>query len=344
LLADQYSRGEKNTSRDALLVRSKQRESNAASGDASLVPLQKQKGPNVSGDASLIKEQNEQHKLCTSGEVSLVMIKHQQINKITSGEASLVPTKHYQNEVIAIDIPQEVSGTVCKSIEHRFSETVEYHIIDDQLSNSETFETINTCTICSRKIDSVQSPTIFCCRCEGTLHQQCVGKKAECPNEVIEDDDYICPSCRELDMDNAIQHTHLKCIIKYTEAKLERTNENTESHKYRQKKGSRTNNTKTSHVQSSLTQPENYRTEVNMTDSSTGVNPGYDNNTAADETMLKEISNKNKPKKVSKNKDQATQLRQMDEQLVQCKARIVILEDTNRDYKNTQYAQISIRS
>ena len=72
-----------------------------------------------------------------------------------------------------------------------------------------------------------------------------------------------------------------------------------------------------------------------MTDSSTGVNPGYDNNTAADETMLKEISNKNKPKKVSKIKDQATQLRQMDEQLVQCKARIVILEDTNRDYKNT---------
>jgi hypothetical protein len=64
--------------------------------------------------------------------------------------------------VIAIDIPQEVSGTVCKSIEHRFSETVEYHIIDDQLINSETFETINTCTICSRKIDSVQSPTIFC--------------------------------------------------------------------------------------------------------------------------------------------------------------------------------------
>ena len=51
--------------------------------------------------------------------------------------------------------------------------------------------------------------------------------------------------------------------------------------------------------------------------------------------MLKEISNKNKPKKVSKIKDQATQLRQMDEQLVQCKARIVILEDTNRDYKNT---------
>ena len=42
LLADQYSRGEKDTSRDALLVRSKQRESNAASGDASLVPLQKQ--------------------------------------------------------------------------------------------------------------------------------------------------------------------------------------------------------------------------------------------------------------------------------------------------------------
>ena len=34
LLADQYSRGEKDTSRDALLVRSKQRESNAASGDA----------------------------------------------------------------------------------------------------------------------------------------------------------------------------------------------------------------------------------------------------------------------------------------------------------------------
>jgi hypothetical protein len=32
LLADQYSRGEKDTSRDALLVRSKQRESNAASG------------------------------------------------------------------------------------------------------------------------------------------------------------------------------------------------------------------------------------------------------------------------------------------------------------------------
>ena len=272
------------------------------------------------------------------------MIKHKQINKITSGEASLAPTKHYQNEVIAIDIPQVVPGTACKSIEHRCSETVEDHIIDHQLNNSETFETISTCTICSRKIDSVQSPTIFCCRCEGTLHQQCVGKKTECPNEVIEDDDYICPSCRELDMDNEIQHTHLKCIIQHTVAKLERTNENTESLKYRQKKGSRTNNTKTSHVQSSLTQPENYRTEVNMTDSSTGVNPGYDNNTAADETMLKEISNKNKPKKVSKNKDQATQLRQMDEQLVQCKARIVILEDTNRDYKNTQYAQISIRS
>jgi hypothetical protein len=79
-----------------------------------------------------------------------------------------------------------------------------------------------------------------------------------------EDDDYICPSCRELDMDNEIQHIHLKCIIKHTVAKLERTNENTESHKYRQKKGSRTNNTKTNHVQSSLTQPENYRTEINI--------------------------------------------------------------------------------
>jgi hypothetical protein len=42
-LADQNSRGEKDTSRDALLVPSEQRESNAASGDASLVPLQKQK-------------------------------------------------------------------------------------------------------------------------------------------------------------------------------------------------------------------------------------------------------------------------------------------------------------
>jgi hypothetical protein len=42
-LADQISRGEKDTSRDALLVPSEQRESNAASGDASLVPLQKQK-------------------------------------------------------------------------------------------------------------------------------------------------------------------------------------------------------------------------------------------------------------------------------------------------------------
>jgi hypothetical protein len=37
----------------------------------------------------------------------------------------------------AIDIPQEVPGTACKSIEHRFSETVEDHIIDHQLNNSE---------------------------------------------------------------------------------------------------------------------------------------------------------------------------------------------------------------
>jgi hypothetical protein len=48
--------------------------------------------------------------------------------------------------------------------------------------------------------------------------------------------------------------------------------------------------------------------------------------------MLKEISNKNKPKKLAKLKIRP---RQMEEQLVQCKASIVILEDTNRDYKNT---------
>jgi hypothetical protein len=48
--------------------------------------------------------------------------------------------------------------------------------------------------------------------------------------------------------------------------------------------------------------------------------------------MLKEISNKNKPNKLAKLKIRP---RQMEEQLVQCKARIVILEDTNRDYKNT---------
>lgn len=174
-LADQNSRREKDTSGDASLVSSIQRESNAASGDASLVPLQKQKEANVSGDASLIKEQNKQHKLCTSGEASLVMSKHQHINKITSGEASLVPGKHNQNEIIAsgeaslaCDIPQEMTGTVCKSIEHRFSET-EVHIIDDQLNNSETFETIITCAICSgqlivykAQLSSAADVSVFC--------------------------------------------------------------------------------------------------------------------------------------------------------------------------------------
>lgn len=93
---------------------------------------------------------------------------------------------------------------------------------------------------------------------------------------------------------------------KHPEAKLVRTTEITESHKYRQHKGRCTNSTKTSHTQSSLIKPESYRPELNMTDPTTEVNPGYDYNTAADETMLKEISNKNRQKNVSKNKDHQT--------------------------------------
>ncbi|CAC5377551.1 unnamed protein product [Mytilus coruscus] len=53
-----------------------------------------------------------------------------------------------------------------------------------------------------------------------------------------------------------------------------------------------------------------------------------------EDTILK-IPIKQKPKKPNKTKDVSSQERQLEGQLVQCKARIAMLEDVNRDYKNT---------
>ncbi|CAC5387056.1 unnamed protein product [Mytilus coruscus] len=53
-----------------------------------------------------------------------------------------------------------------------------------------------------------------------------------------------------------------------------------------------------------------------------------------EDTILK-IPIKQKPKKPNKTKDVSSQERQLEGQLVQCKARIAMLEDVNRDYKKT---------
>ncbi|CAC5419282.1 unnamed protein product [Mytilus coruscus] len=53
-----------------------------------------------------------------------------------------------------------------------------------------------------------------------------------------------------------------------------------------------------------------------------------------EDTILK-IPIKQKPKSLIKQKDVSSQERQLEGQLVQCKARIAMLEDVNRDYKNT---------
>ena len=44
---------------------------------------------------------------------------------------------------------------------------------------------------------------------------------------------------------------------------------------------------------------------------------------------------KRKTKQSNKSKDISDRERQLDEQLIQCKTRIAMLEDLNRDYKNT---------
>ena len=74
----------------------------------------------------------------------------------------------------------------------------------------------------------------------------------------------------------------------------------------------------------------------NMVNGTNNFYPKNEVDIAHDETIPKvPISVKRKTKQSNKSKDISDRERQLDEQLIQCKARIAMLEDLNRDYKNT---------
>jgi len=303
------ARIEHKTSGDASLVTEMQHNAHSASGDASLDARIEHK---TSGDTSLVTEM-EHNTHSASGDASLdARIEHE-----TSGDASLVTEMQHSAHTASgdasldarIEYKTSASGdaSLVARLEHKTSGDASLVKLIKQKTIKASGETslageihealsVINCSICGKVANDQLAPTYFCCKCEQTIHVHCK-KKQIIPVENT-NDDYICFSCTQLDqtIPDSQDHNMADLILQ------EQIDSRIEVH------SAETNNI-----------PRNDET----------ANKAFD-----DETIVK-VPIKQKTKRGQKTKEISGQEKHLEDQLIQCKARIAMLEDVNRDYKNT---------
>ena len=205
-------------------------------------------------------------------------------------------------------------------------------------TKNETDDTViyTICTIC----DQISRPetAIDCIVCKGTMHQECEMLTYEDMSK-IDAEDYVCNSCTSVDIGDTMPK---QLYPTADEIDMERTTPKQIS---------------SPHTTDIIESKGNHTGKLQPTCSSNGR--GLDRKTVTSDyegeftklvphinqgqmsTKIHQIkddtekSQKTKQKKQCKTKDNSTTQQQLEEQLTHCKARLVMMEDTNRDYKNT---------
>jgi len=226
-----------------------------------------------------------------------------------------------QGWIRPIELMDNNEGHDSQNLEERIidMEQNDIHVDSREIDFNDTLAYI-TCGLCDQPIQPDLS--IDCTICNQSMHYTCENMK---PGDILNEKDYICKRCCMLDEDN----TDPKQIIHAIEG-VQSSSDSREI-EVETVLDSHSGNISQTRIENSNT---NEKT-IYITPTHEIGNTQNDALNTRERVVDTSKSQKIKSKKPPKSKENSNIQKQLEGQLNQCKAHLVIMEDTNRDYKNT---------